>query len=169
MTEPNRALIVCVGNDLVADDAAGPLVFDHLQRTGVPAGTRLECVGVGGLHLLDYLEGGEQTMVVVDAVWFGAPPGTVHTLAWDQLPSPGPGPMISVHAIGLRETIDIGRIVCPERIPEQITLVGIEGRCFDRMRDRITPAVAAAIPAAALRVRELLTNPSPGNGHAAER
>jgi hydrogenase maturation protease len=91
-------------------------------------------------------------LLVVDAVQFGAEAGTVHCLPWDQLPSFGSS-SISVHGIGLKEAIDIGKALYPERIPPSIILVGIEGRCFNRMRDAMTPETAAAADKAVEYIR----------------
>lgn len=142
-------VVVCIGNELVADDAAGYLVYGKLA--GIEA--RLEYLGVAGIDLLGLLEG-ETDLVVVDAVQLGAPPGTVHVLDWQELPSCGQA--ISGHGVGLRESIEIGRFLFPDRVPERVTLVGIEGRCFNRMREHMTSAVAKAIEPAAAVVRELV-------------
>jgi hydrogenase maturation protease len=151
------ALVVCVGNELVADDAVGYEVYTRLQAMELPSGARIEYAGVGGLALLDRLRGDERAMIVVDAVQFGAAAGTIHCLPWERVPSCEKS-AISAHGIGLRETIDIGRILYPEMVPPAIVLVGIEGRCFNRMRDAMTPATAAAADDAAEYIRgELFT------------
>lgn len=144
----STTLVVCIGNELVADDAVGYEVFRTLQGMDLPAAVRLDYVGVGGIALLDRLTGDEDAMIVVDAVQFGTPAGTIHCLSWDELPGNG-NAAISAHGIGLKETIEVGRMLCPEKLPPSIVLVGIEGRCFDRMREFMTPATADAIRTAA--------------------
>lgn len=155
---PGRTtLVVCIGNELVADDAVGHELFLRLQEMELPPSTRLEYVGVGGIALLDRLTGDEDALLVVDAVQFGAPAGTIHSLSWEEVPRNG-NAAISAHGIGLRETIDVGRLLCPEKLPPTILLVGIEGRCFNQMREFMTPATAAAIGTAADCIRhQLLT------------
>lgn len=148
-------VVVCVGNDLVADDAVGYEIHRRLAGAPLPAGVRLHYAAVGGIALLDYLTGGEAAMIVVDAVQFGAPAGTIHHLAWDELPNFGGG-SISAHSIGLKETMDIGKLLYPERLPPTVTLVGIEGRCFDRPRDAMSPAVASAIEPTVALIRNYL-------------
>lgn len=138
------ALVACIGNELVADDAVGFEVYKLLRTMDLPQDIRLVYTGVGGLSLLDLLSGDEQILVVVDAVQFGQPAGTVHCLSWDSIPFFG-GSSISVHDIGLKETVDIGRELYPERIPPSVVLVGVEGRCFNRMRDAMTPETEAAV------------------------
>jgi hydrogenase maturation protease len=138
-----RSLVLCVGNDLVADDAAGCHVHERLQEAILPPGTRTKFLGLGGLAILDHLEG-EDNLVLVDAVSLGAPAGTVHVLAWDDLPCVYATP-VSLHGIGLREAIEVGKRLMPEAMPRRVVLVGIEGRCFDLVGHPLTPEVAAAI------------------------
>jgi hydrogenase maturation protease len=149
------SLVVCIGNELVADDAVGYEVYHELQRMALPEDTRLEYTGVGGLALLDLLTGSESALIVVDAVQFGSQPGTIHELSWEDVPSCG-NSAISAHGVGLRETIEVGKLLCPEKLPTDIRLIGIEGRCFNRMRDKMTPATAAAIGDAAQCIKKQL-------------
>jgi hydrogenase maturation protease len=160
MMPPDRrsaVLVACIGNDLVADDAAGYEVYRILLTLDLPAEARIDFIGVAGLDLLDRLRGDERALIIVDAVQFGSPPGTIHRMDWNRIPE-WDNPSISVHTIGLKETIAIGRILYPEKIPPSVLLVGIEGRCFNRTRDAMTPAMAAALPKAAECIRdELIT------------
>ena len=144
-----RTIIICLGNELVADDAAGYEVYGRLP----PVAARLEYCAVGGIDLLPLLRG-EGHLVVVDAVQLGAPPGTLHVIPWDELPASGA--QISAHGLGLREAIEIGRILCPELVPERVTLVGLEGRCFNLTREFMTGEVSDAIDAAVAAVRKLV-------------
>ena len=158
MSQQNdKFLIVCIGNDLVADDAVGHEVFLRLQHSVLPGMVRLEYAAVGGVALLDRLTGEEGSMIVVDAVQFGALPGTIHCIPWDELPVLHAG-ALSGHDIGLKEMIEIGRLLYPEKLPHNIILVGIEGRCFNRTCNYMTPETAAAIDDAVhLIQKELLT------------
>lgn len=152
----SRALVVCIGNELVADDAVGHAIFNQLVESGLPDTIRLEYCGVGGIALLELLTGQDELLLVVDAVQLGAPPGTVQVWSWDELPTIEQGSAISAHGIGLKDTISIGLTLYPERMPQRILLVGIEGRCFDQLGSSMTPAVAASVPTAvALIVKEL--------------
>lgn len=151
------ALIVCIGNELVADDAVGHDVYRKLASMSLPDGVRVEYSGVGGISLLDRLTGEEETLIVVDAVQFGAPAGTVHCLAWDDVPSCG-NSAISAHGIGLKDTIQVGRLLYPDKLPETIRLIGVEGRCFNRTREFMTPETARAVDnAVAACLQEITT------------
>ncbi len=148
--EAPGVLVACIGNSLVADDAFGPAVYDCLAAGALPAGVRVELLGVGGLSLLDALRG-ERILVVVDAVRFGAPPGTMHVLDWEDIPG-APGLPVTAHGIGVREAIEIGRLIGDGRVPDRVTLVGVEGRRFDGIGEPMAPEVAAAVLPAAREV-----------------
>lgn len=144
-----RAIVICIGNELIADDAAGYEIYRRLS----PLPARLEYLAVGGIDLIPLLEG-ESDLIVVDAVQLGGAPGTVHVIPWEELPTGAAE--ISSHGVGLREAIEIGRILVPEQIPERVTLVGIEGRCFNRTREFMTREVAQSVDLAVSKVRELV-------------
>lgn len=149
-----RALVVCLGNDLVGDDGAGPAVHAGLRSRHLAAGVRLVQLGLGGIALLDLLEG-EELLVVVDAVALGSPPGTLHVREGAELPGAGRA-AVSAHGVGVAEALAVCRRLAAERAPRRTVLVGIEGRCFDRLGAGLTPAVAAAVPGAVAAVETLL-------------
>ena len=144
-----RTVIICIGNELIADDAVGFEIFNRLAAC--PA--RVEYCSIGGIDLLPMLNG-ETDMIVVDAVQFGAAPGTIHVLPWDSLPLNSHA--VSSHGLGLRETIEIGKILYPQAMPERITLVGVEGCCFNRTREFMTDKVREAIPDATNTIESLV-------------
>ncbi len=108
---------------------------------------RIKLMEMAGIDLLDELQG-EETLIVVDAVQFGARPGTIHLLPWEEIPST-PGLPVSAHGIGIRESIEIGRVLYREKMPEKVMLVAIEGNCFDTIGCSMTPEVRSAVRTAA--------------------
>lgn len=150
-----RTIIICIGNELIADDAAGFEVFNQLQKCVSETSARLEYCSIGGIDILPMLEG-ETDLIVVDAVEFGTkPPGTLHVVPWDELPSNSTA--ISSHGLGLRETIEIGKTLYPEKMPKRITLIGIEGRCFNQTREYMTREVEVAVDAVVMKIQELVS------------
>lgn len=150
-------IIICIGNELIADDAAGFEIYNRLKEeleTGqIDKTVRIEFCGVGGIDLLPLIEG-ESDLIVVDAVQLGAEPGTIHVISWDSLPRNSFG--ISAHGLGLRETIEIGNILSPEKMPQRITLVGVEGVCFNLTREYMTAKVEEAIDKAVIKIEEVV-------------
>lgn len=150
------SIIICIGNALAADDGAGWRVYEELNLRSLLPEADLRFLGLGGIDLLEELSG-EKQLVVVDAVQLGDQPGTVHSLNWDELPTMKWRP-VSGHGIGVREAIEVGKRLYPEKIPENIYLVGIEGDCFDQLGEGLTPRVEAAVPEAVAEVVRLVNS-----------
>lgn len=152
-TSDRSTIIICIGNELIADDAVGFEIYNLLKRRLIGSKARLVFCGVGGIDILPLLEG-ETDMIVVDAVQLGVAPGTIHVIQWDSLPLNSSA--ISSHGLGLRETIEIGNLLYPQEMPEQVTLVGIEGCCFNQTRDFMTKEVQHAIGPAVTTIEKLI-------------
>ena len=65
--------IVCVGSRLVAEDGAGPAVYDLLSSRPLPEGIEVLDGGLGGLSLLRMADGAEGLVFVDSVSGFGAP------------------------------------------------------------------------------------------------
>lgn len=146
-------LVVCIGNDLVADDGVGHAVYEVLKNTPLDDDVRLVFLGLGGMSMLEEFDG-QKRLIVVDAVQFGTEPGTIHTLNWDHLPQSDSH--VSCHGIGIREAVEVSRRLYPELAPQEVYLVGVEGRCFDQLGQGLSPEVAAKVNEAAETVVSLL-------------
>lgn len=151
---PASTLIVCVGNSLAGDDAAGCAVHEKLAKLPLSSNVRLRLLGLGGIALLEELEG-DACLIVVDAVQLGGTPGTVRVMVWDEIPEAG-GMAVSLHGVGIRETLAIGRMLYPELMPQHTFLVGIEGACFDCLGQDMSPEVAASVDQAVAQVMKLI-------------
>ncbi len=157
----HTALIICIGNDLVADDGVGHAVYHGLALRELPDCVRLKLAGLGGMALLEEFEG-EDLLLVVDAVQFGSRPGTVHLLSWEDLPESSSH--VSCHGIGIREAIEVSRRLYPGKTPDRVFLVGIEGQCFDQLGEGLSAAVAASVEPAIEKIVEMLLHLCPGRG-----
>jgi hydrogenase maturation protease len=102
-------------------------------------------------------------VVVVDAVRSGAAPGTVHVLdagaTSDALPleawaATGRG---GTHALGLAAVVGLARAL--GRLPDRLTVVGVEAEQLDHGVP-LSPSVAAAVVSAAARVVSALRAPA---------
>ena len=150
------ALVVCIGNDLVADDGIGYAIYDELVAdTTLPENTRLKLLGLGGMDVIEEIEG-EDLLIVVDALQLGFDSGTVHVLSWSELPYMEPRP-VSGHGIGIREAIEVAKRLQADKVPKEIFLVGIEGECFDQLGKGLTPIVSQAVPEAVTAIRNLIS------------
>ncbi len=82
-----KTLILGLGNPLVSDDSVGLRVADELKmRLAGRADVEVSEDYWGGLRLMERMIGFDRA-VVVDAIQTGAPPGTIHLLAADGMPT----------------------------------------------------------------------------------
>ena len=129
--------VICLGNDLRGDDAAGPLAAERLRERGVAA------VVESPDRLVDLFEGRDD-VVIVDAVRSGAPAGTVHRLDAASAPLPPELASPSTHLFGLSDAVELARAM--GRLPAAIRVIGIEGRSFGH-GEPLSPEVEAAVDA----------------------
>jgi hydrogenase maturation protease len=92
-------------------------------------------------------------LIVVDAAEFHAAPGTIKTMAGEEMDAFLRGPRRSVHEVSLTDLMDIARLT--ESLPEKRALIGIQPHSTD-WGDAPSPQTEAAIPRAAQKVLDLL-------------
>ncbi len=144
-----RVLIVGFGNPLVSDDGAGPAVIDLLGAATLPTGVRAEDGGSDSLGLRSLWQG-EEEVWLIDAMWTGAPAGTVHRLTHDQVMSVAQR-HATVHQLSLPESLRWLALTYPEFAAVRYRLWGIEAERLT-LDAGLSPVVAAAVLAV---VREI--------------
>jgi hydrogenase maturation protease len=153
-------LVAGIGNVFRSDDGFGVEVVRALRERTLPAGVEVVDVGVRGMHLAFQLLDGYPTLVIVDALRRGAPPGTVCTLEHDLDAPPGPA-AFDAHGMDPQSVLDqldalAGSMGVPRPV-ERVFVVGCEpARLDDGMG--LSPAVAAAVETAATAVTDLVTD-----------
>ncbi|MFZ5773860.1 MAG: hydrogenase maturation protease [Thermodesulfobacteriota bacterium] len=117
-------MIVCLGNRLFDQDAAGPLVYDRLVADEAARDIELLEGGTAGLNLLPLLRG-RKRIVFVDAVAGLGEPGEVAAWSAEQLRALPLEPHYG-HEAGLLYLLHALPATTPEA-PTAIFLVGLEG------------------------------------------
>jgi hydrogenase maturation protease len=118
-------LIIGLGNPWRGDDGVGPHVARALSGLSRPDGG-VQCAAQDALSLIQSWQGARH-VYVVDAVQTGQREGTL--LRLDALRDPLPtASAYSSHGLGLAEAVALARQL--HRLPERLTLMGIEARCF---------------------------------------
>ncbi len=115
--------IVCVGNRLRPDDAAGPSVFDQLSVTNLPADVEVVEGGLAGLDLLRVVEGSDR-VVFVDQVSGAVAERGVAVLKAEDVAACAPAAYD--HAAGLPYLLRVLPAVCAGPVPE-VLVVGVAG------------------------------------------
>ena len=157
----SRVLIACVGNVLRGDDGFGVAVAEELARgEPLPDGVELIETGIGGLHIVQQLMEGYDTLIVVDALARGAAPGTL-VVAEPRVPDPSTMPIEEWRSqFSNLHLAEPSRVLLMARaagvLPPQVILVGCEPETCEEYSQTLSAPVQAAVVAAAARVRELV-------------
>jgi hydrogenase maturation protease len=153
MARPN-ALVLGLGNDLVADDGFGPVVARECkQELRLRPGVAVEEAAVAGLRLLDVLAGYSRALIL-DVVQTGrVPPGTL--LEWP-LPASAAGRTLGgSHQCDLLTALALGRAL-GFTLPEEVSLLVAEASDLQTIREELSPEVAASVPRARALVADWL-------------
>jgi len=122
-----KILLIGVGNPLRGDDGAGPVVAKLIRERHHPCISVREHDGEGASLIETWASA--QKVIVVDAVSSDSPPGTIYRLDATEQPLPGKVFQSSTHAFGLHDAIELARAL--HRLPRQIIIYGIVGKCFE--------------------------------------
>jgi hydrogenase maturation protease len=143
--------VLCLGNELFADDSLGNTVAEHI-REFAPPDVEVISTPESGFHLLDYVLN-IRRLVVVDTVVTGtSPPGTVYAFQDHELKAvPGGAP----HYVGLYETLALARqLGLP--VAEEVSFLAVEAADLSTLGGVMHSAVLAAIPPLINMVRDML-------------
>ena len=113
----SATLIIGIGNLLKGDDGTGPLVCEQLGRVKVSA----ELIDTGTVpenYIQTIIKKAPQNLLVIDAIDFGAPPGTIRIFKPPQLNSHA----ISTHTLSPRLFVDM---VC-QSMKLDVYFIGIQ-------------------------------------------
>ncbi len=133
-------LLIGVGNEFRSDDGVGILAARRIREKNFPGIVIVECDGEAA-SLMDAWAG-MKTVVIIDAVSSGAPPGTIHRIdARRQSVSQELFPF-STHALGLAHAVELARSL--GKLPINIIIYGIEGEQFSA-GSSLSPKVQEAL------------------------
>ena len=151
--KPNNTLILGIGNTLLSDEGVGVHALNMLQSSH-PDLNDLTYIDGGTLSftLAAYIEDCDQ-LIVFDAAELKAPPGTVKTMAGENMDAFLGGARRSPHEVGLLDLFDIARLT--ESLPENRALIGIQPQSIEWGMSP-TPMVAKSLPVAVEQAVALL-------------
>lgn len=141
-----KAVILCCGNPLAADDGFGISVFEELKKKELPENAQLICAGTAGLDLLFYIDGVDK-VVIIDAIRSGREIGTIQRFTRDDIPEPNLV-RFSLHELGLVDVIKAGDMAMQTSMPKDIVIIGVEIEKVNQIKWHVglTPKVSQAIP-----------------------
>lgn len=142
MTAARRPLVIGVGQPHRGDDALGLAALTALAAA-LPEGVADRVAHHGeGLGLMALWEG-RSTVVVLDALDAGRPPGTLLRVAASAGPIPSRAFRASSHAFGVAEAVETARAL--GRLPHTLVLLGAQGANW-RLGAPLSPEVIASLP-----------------------
>jgi len=147
-----RTLIAGFGNVLRGDDGFGVEVLRRLAERGVASeSVELLDVGTGGIRLAQELMTPFDRLIIVDATTRGGVPGSVYTLAVDEV---RPTREIDMHTTVPSRALEVAQALGP--LPAAIYLVGCEPASVDELTTDLSPVVDAAVDRAIQEIEALL-------------
>jgi hydrogenase maturation protease len=147
-----KAVVLGVGNIILADEGVGVRVVEALERAYVlPAGVTAIDAGTSGMEMLEDLAHLD-FLLVVDAIAAGKPPGTLVKLTGDEVPVFFRR-NLSPHGIGLSDVLASLEFMGAE--PRETVILGVQPVSLE-LSTELTPPIAARVPElVALVVQEL--------------
>lgn len=147
-----RTLIAGFGNVLRGDDGFGVEVVRRLVERGMASeSVELLDVGTGGIRLAQELMTPFDRLIIVDATTRGGVPGSVYTLAVDEV---RPTREIDMHTTVPSRALEVAQALGP--LPRAIYLVGCEPASVDDLTTDLSPVVEAAVDRAIHEIEALL-------------
>jgi hydrogenase maturation protease len=128
-------LVIGVGNRFRGDDAIGPIVVDRLRANPPPRTAIVQSSGEAA-ELIDCWRD-RDFVLMIDAAFSGAPPGTIHTLDAAAGTLPLEAFPTTTHSFGLAQAVELARVL--DCLPERMIIIGIEGVSFEYGRSLSAP------------------------------
>jgi hydrogenase maturation protease len=144
-------LVAGVGNIFFRDDAFGVEVARRLTGRELPPGTEVADFGIRGVHLAYEVAGGYSSLILVDALDLGEPPGTLAVIdAGDEV---GPASKVCLDSHWVLDGHSMSPAVVLSALSrlgarlERALVVGCQPACVDE-GEGLSPPVEAAVQTA---------------------
>ena len=152
-----KVLVAGIGNIFLGDDAFGVEVVKHVDPAALPDGVRIADFGIRGVHLAYELLDGYDTLVLIDAMPLGEPPGTVAVFEPD-VESIDP---TNVDAHSMSPAVVLGLLAGLGGHMPRVVIVGCEPLTVEEglgLSELVASAVAPAVEAVHRAVTDILLN-----------
>ena len=164
MTMRASTLVVGLGNPILGDDGVGWRVAREIETRLAGSNTDSDpssdvdvaCLALGGVALMERLVGYRRA-IIIDAMTTGAAPGTVLCVPLEKLPNPAAGHTASSHDTSFATALSLGRKL-GAALPNEVWVVAVEAERLYEFSAGLSPAVAAAVPAAVCCVEDWLAD-----------
>lgn len=136
-------MVLGVGNLLWADEGFGPRAVERLSASGqAPDGVEILDGGTLGMYLLPIIQAARH-LLVFDIVDFGAEPGRIMVLRDAEIPVFFGQRPLSLHQTAFTDVLAAAELT--GKMPEKVTLVGVQLEDINAWGGDLTPAVAGVM------------------------
>lgn len=143
-------LILGIGNILWADEGFGVRVAQALEQAyAFPPSVRVLDGGTQGLALMPQVQQAE-VLIILDAVDFQLPPGTLVELHDADVPAYLGAKKMSLHQVSFQEVLALCQLL--GNCPAKLCLVGVQPAVLEDYGGSLSPVVREQMPAAMERV-----------------
>ena len=118
-----KIVILGLGNILMKDEGLGVHAVGELAKQGLPENVEVVDGGTAGLGAFAPLNNVEK-LIIIDALKAGKAPGTIYRLQPKDLSNNSHSHTLSLHQIGVLETIAIFEKTGD--LPREIVIIGVE-------------------------------------------
>lgn len=156
-------LVLGIGNVLWADEGFGVRAVEALQSGWTFAEhVRLVDGGTQGLYLLPLVQQATH-LLILDAVDYGLPPGTLKRVADDEVPRFLGAKKMSLHQTGFQEVLMLAQMT--DSFPKHVLLLGCQPEELEdyggSLRASVKLALTEALPVALAQLQAWGANPQP--------
>jgi len=154
LEERRRVLVAGIGNIFLGDDGFGVEVARRLRDEPMGEDVDVADFGIRGVHLAcELADGGYHTVILVDAVSRGGPPGTLYVIE----PDAGGRPLDDCSVADAHALTPAAVLAWAARMGSScnVLVIGCEAGSVDEAIG-LSPEVAAAVPGAVQIVRDRL-------------
>lgn len=144
-------LVIGVGSLLRCDDGVGIHVVNRINE--LTQDIEAIDLGTGSIDLLEAMQGYE-TVIIVDAIMTGGDAGTIYRVNLSKGEKP---PVVThSHGIDLLTTLQLGKELMPEEMPENMILLAVEAEDVTTLQDTCTEKVQDSIKDVIEIIKEIL-------------
>jgi len=140
-----RTLVLGIGNSILGDDGVGVHVAQELSRKIKDENVDVRDTSVDGLNLLEFITGYDKLVVIDAIITEDGEAGEIYRLKPEKVCQPSHS-AISPHHFNLATTLEIGKKLFPEEMPEEVTVFAVGTREVARVTEEMTGKVKEAIP-----------------------
>jgi hydrogenase maturation protease len=138
-------LVLCLGNEVLSDDAFGFKAAEMLKNIEHKLGEDIEITyaSLAGFNLLDQLQGRKKVLIVDTIITGKAEPGTMHFFPAEKLV---PSRNISgSHEISLPTALKLADLLNIET-PQDIHVLAVEAKDVQTLSEELTEPVKSSLP-----------------------